>query len=71
MQIGKQITTYSIQLKIDKENKIRIQEGHFKLNGVTYNLTINDGNNTLHGGVTGWDKKNWKSSVHGDKVVFK
>jgi len=48
----------------------RIKEGHFKLNGVTYNLTINNGNNTLHGGVTGWDKKNWKSSVHGDKVVF-
>lgn len=37
----------------------RISNGEFKLDGKTYYLDKNDGNNTLHGGKTGF---NWVSS---------
>ena len=49
----------------------RIKRGKFSIENVSYNLTINNGENTLHGGVTGWDKKNWKSSIEGDSIVFR
>lgn len=48
----------------------RIKTGQFTLEGVQYNLTVNNGPNTLHGGVVGWDKANWRSSIQGDAVVF-
>ena len=48
----------------------RIKAGQFQLDGVQYNLTINNGPNTLHGGVKGWDKANWRGSIQGDAVVF-
>ena len=41
------------------------------MGGAEYNLTVNNGPNTLHGGTTGWDKKNWKASVETDRVVFR
>lgn len=37
----------------------RIDEGKFSLSGKTYQLTINDGPNHLHGGVNGFSKKVW------------
>ena len=37
----------------------RIAGGRFTLNGTTYQLDTNDGENHLHGGVQGFDKKNW------------
>ena len=49
----------------------RIRAGHFSLGGVLYNLTLNNNGNTLHGGITGWDKKNWKASVQDESVVFR
>ncbi len=39
----------------------RIARGHFKLNGVTYTLPINNKPNSLHGGTVGFDKKIWNS----------
>ncbi|MFV0576758.1 MAG: galactose-1-epimerase [Vibrio sp.] len=37
----------------------RIAKGKFELNGKPYSLTINNGENSLHGGVDGFDKRRW------------
>lgn len=41
----------------------RIGKGTFLLNGTTYQLYCNDGNNHLHGGKTGFDKKVWTAET--------
>ncbi|MGV2496580.1 aldose epimerase family protein [Pelagerythrobacter aerophilus] len=38
----------------------RIAGGRFTLDGKTYQLPQNDGENSLHGGGKGWDVQNWK-----------
>jgi len=40
----------------------RIRRGQFVLNGIEYNLPINNGQNHLHGGVQGFDKVFWDAS---------
>ena len=37
----------------------RIDKGRFDLDGYTWQLTINEGENHLHGGLSGFDKKEW------------
>jgi aldose 1-epimerase len=39
----------------------RIAKGEFMLDGETYTLARNDGENHLHGGVFGFDKKVWQA----------
>jgi len=39
----------------------RIAQGKFTLDGKTYNLAVNDGANTLHGGLKGFDKVVWSA----------
>jgi aldose 1-epimerase len=39
----------------------RIAKGHFTLNGAEYKLAVNNGENSLHGGVVGFDKVVWKA----------
>lgn len=38
----------------------RIAKCKFELNGKTYTVGKNDGNNSLHGGIVGFDKKLWE-----------
>jgi len=48
----------------------RIGGAKFTLNGVEYNLYKNDGNNHLHGGQEGFDRKIWSAKVDGEKLVL-
>lgn len=45
----------------------RIAKGTFKLDGQTYTLAKNNGENHLHGGTKGFDKAFWDISVVSDK----
>jgi len=40
----------------------RIANGHFALDGASYQLPRNDGPNSLHGGDKGFDKRNWSAN---------
>jgi len=37
----------------------RIAKGRFDLDGYTWQLSVNEGENHLHGGISGFDKKEW------------
>jgi aldose 1-epimerase len=41
----------------------RIAHAQFALDGKTYTLAKNNGDNTLHGGVKGFDKAPWKAKI--------
>jgi aldose 1-epimerase len=45
----------------------RIAGGRFELDGNAYQLTTNDGANALHGGLHGFDRKNWSVTAIGEK----
>ncbi|MDR1836369.1 MAG: galactose mutarotase [Treponema sp.] len=42
----------------------RIKDAAFSMDGKTYRLEANDGNNTLHSGKRGFDKLLWKSEAY-------
>jgi aldose 1-epimerase len=48
----------------------RIAKSRFTLNGRTYNLTANNGANSLHGGLLGFNTKVWDASAEGNSVTF-
>ena len=46
----------------------RIAKGQFQLDGATYNVPKNDGENSLHGGIKGFNKRLWTAKdVSGGK----
>ncbi|KAK7957339.1 aldose 1-epimerase [Apiospora aurea] len=49
----------------------RIGNGHYDLDGKTYNTEKNDGDNTLHSGTNNWSYRDWKvASAKPDSVTF-
>ncbi|MFI1001321.1 aldose epimerase family protein [Streptomyces galbus] len=48
----------------------RIGKGRFTLDGTAYQLSVNDGENSLHGGAKGFDKRVWdvEPFTHGSDV---
>ncbi len=48
----------------------RLAKGRFSLDGLDYQVPLNDGPNALHGGVEGFDKKVWSARPDGDGVTF-
>ena len=47
----------------------RISNGRFAIKGAEYQLTKNDGENTLHGGLIGADKRVWEVVSTNDSVI--
>lgn len=48
----------------------RIANGKFTLNDVEYQVPVNNGENHLHGGINGFDKKLFKSMLENDTLVL-
>ncbi len=49
----------------------RIAKGSFKLDGKTYKLAVNNGVNSLHGGIKGFNKVVWDADQKGDSLILK
>lgn len=48
----------------------RTRNGRFTLNGKTYALPINDGPNSLHGGLRGFSHRTFAYSINGESIEF-
>ncbi|GAB2623078.1 galactose mutarotase [Belliella aquatica] len=48
----------------------RIAKGKFEIDGTSYQVTTNDGNNHLHGGNFGFNRKNWDAEfIEGEESM--
>ncbi|QDU56050.1 aldose epimerase family protein [Aeoliella mucimassa] len=47
----------------------RIAKGKFSINDVEYTLAVNNGENSLHGGIIGFDKVVWDATPVGDNAL--
>jgi len=48
----------------------RIGHAKFTLEGHTYSVPANDGGNSLHGGLKGFDRRIWSATVDGETLVL-
>lgn len=48
----------------------RIKDGKIKINGKEYQLSKNDGENQLHGGFKGFNKKIWQAELEENSITF-
>ena len=48
----------------------RIAHGRFSLDGRSFEVPPNDGDNALHGGAEGFDRKLWRAEERADGVTF-
>ncbi|CAM2936298.1 galactose-1-epimerase [Vibrio mytili] len=48
----------------------RIAKGQFEIDGELYQLDVNNGENSLHGGLYGFDKRRWKIVEQSDQEVI-
>lgn len=48
----------------------RIAKGHLVINGKLYQLNLNCGPNSLHGGKEGFQNQNWDSEIIDNKIIF-
>ena len=48
----------------------RIANGKFQVDGQNYQLAQNNGTNSLHGGLKGFDKVIWNSAIDENSVIF-
>ncbi len=48
----------------------RLANGEYTLNGKHYHAAVNNGPNSLHGGLEGFSYKNFDSKIEGDKLIF-
>ncbi len=48
----------------------RLAHGQFEIDGVTYQVPLNDGPNALHGGAEGFDRKLWSAEERSGGVEF-
>lgn len=48
----------------------RIKDGVFTMNGKEYHVPINNGTNSLHGGLKGFSKHLWKAEEKENAVIF-
>lgn len=49
----------------------RIAKGRLKIDGKTYALACNDGENHLHGGSEGFEHRLWKADLQADSLVLR
>ena len=63
-------TKYNYQGSSIGRHANRIALGKFSLEGKSYQLTINNNANHLHGGERGWNSYVWNSYVCGNSVIF-
>lgn len=47
----------------------RIDKGQFEIGGTSYQVTCNNGENALHGGVEGFDKRRWSIDSHTESTL--